>query len=68
MNRHPESRYGAAAMVELAQLDLRYEGCRLPSPAAEGRLLAALAQSGIQEPLPGVELSSTRILLNVPGC
>ena len=64
MNSHPESPFGAAAMVELAQLDLRYEGCRLQSPAAEGRLLAALAQSGIQQPLQGVELSSTRILLN----
>jgi hypothetical protein len=51
-------------MVELSQLDLRYEGCRLKSPAAEGRLLAAMAQSGIREPLQGVELSSTRILLN----
>lgn len=51
-------------MVELAQLDLRYEGCRLKAPAAEGRLLASMAQSGIQEPLQGVELSSKRILLN----
>jgi ParB-like chromosome segregation protein Spo0J len=51
-------------MVELAQLDLRYEGCRLKSPAAEARLLASMAQNGIQEPLQGVELSSTRILLN----
>src|SRR6266545_8357680 len=64
MNSHPDSRFGAASMVELSQLDLRYEGCRLKSPAAEGRLLAALAQSGIQEPLQGVELSSARILLN----
>jgi len=64
MNSHPESPFGAAAMVELSQLDLRYEGCRLKSPAAEGRLLAAMAQSGIQEPLQGVELSSARILLN----
>ena len=66
MNSHPDRPFGAAAMVELAQLDLRYEGCRLKSPAAEGRLSAALAQSGIQEPLQGVELASTRILLN--GC
>lgn len=64
MNSHPESPFGAAAMVELSHLDLRYEGCRLKSPAAEGRLLISLAQSGIQEPLQGVELSSTRILLN----
>jgi predicted transcriptional regulator len=64
MNSHPENASGPVVTVELSQLDLRYEGCRLKSPAAEGRLLAALAQSGIQEPLQGVELSSTRILLN----
>ncbi len=51
-------------MVELSQLDLRYEGCRLKSPAAEARLLAAIAQSGIQQPLQGVELTAARILLN----
>ena len=51
-------------MVELSQLDLRYEGCRLKSPAAEARLLAAIAQAGIQQPLQGVELSAGRILLN----
>ena len=64
MNSHPESPFGAAAMVELSQLDLRYEGCRLRSPAAEARLLVAIAQSGIQEPLQGVVLTSARILLN----
>src|SRR5271157_6360877 len=64
MNSRPESPFGAASMVELSQLDLRYEGCRLKSPAAEGRLLASLAQSGIQEPLQGIELTSLRILLN----
>jgi ParB-like chromosome segregation protein Spo0J len=51
-------------MVELSQLDLRYESCRLQSPAVEARLLAAIAQSGIQEPLQGVELASGRILLD----
>jgi len=64
MNSHPDNPSGSVVMVELSQLDLRYEGCRLKSPAAEGRLLAAMAQSGIREPLQGVELSSTRILLN----
>lgn len=64
MNSRPDSPFGAAAMVELAQLDLRYEGCRLKSPVAEGRLLASMAHRGIQEPLQGVELSSGRILLN----
>lgn len=51
-------------VVELSHLDLRYEGCRLKSPVAEGRLLAAIAQVGIQQPLQGVELSSSRILLD----
>jgi hypothetical protein len=47
--------------VELAQSDLRYEGCRLKSPAAEAPLLAAIALSGIQQLLQGVELSSARV-------
>src|SRR6266516_6363621 len=64
MHSHPDSRSGSASMVELSQLDLRYEGCRLKSPAAEARLLAAIAQSGIQQPLQGVELAAARILLN----
>ena len=64
MNSHPDNPCGAALLVELSQLDLRYEGCRLKSPAAEARLLAAIAQSGIQQPLQGVEGSSARILLN----
>jgi len=51
-------------MVELSQLDLRYEGCRLKSPVVEARLLAAIAQVGLQKPLQGVELSSTRVLLD----
>src|SRR5271157_3808958 len=32
MNSRPESPFGAASMVELSQLDLRYEGCRLNRP------------------------------------
>lgn len=64
MNSHPDSSFGSAALVELSELDLRYEGCRLKAPAAEARLLVAIAQAGIQQPLQGVEVSSTRILLN----
>lgn len=64
MNSHLDSPSGPAVLVELCQLDLRYEGCRLQSPAAEARLLADIAQAGIQQPLQGVELSSARILLN----
>ena len=64
MNSHLDHPSGPAVVVELSQLDLRYEGCRLKSPVAEARLLAAIAQVGIQQPLQGVELSSTRILLD----
>jgi len=64
MHDHPERAFSATELVELAQLDLRYECCRLKSPAAEDRLLAAIAQAGIQEPLQGVQTSSVRVLLN----
>ncbi len=64
MHSHPDGPSGPASLVELCQLDLRYEDCRLKSPAAEARLLASIAQSGIHEPLQGIELSPTRILLN----
>jgi hypothetical protein len=55
--------------VELTSLDLRYEGFRLKQPALEERLLASIAQRGIQEPLEGVELAATerpaeKVLLN----
>ena len=64
MNSHPEPGSSPATAVELAQFDLRYEGCRLKSPAVEARLLAAIAQAGIQQPLQGVERAGTRILLD----
>jgi hypothetical protein len=57
--------------VDLASLDLRYEGFRLKQPALEERLLASLAQRGIQQPLEGVDLPAaqagsqqTKVLLN----
>lgn len=50
--------------VELDSLDLRYESFRLKQPALEERLLASLAQRGIQEPLEGVEVQQTKVLLN----
>jgi ParB-like chromosome segregation protein Spo0J len=63
MNSHRDHS-GPAVVVEISQLDLRYEGCRLKSPVAEARLLAAMAQVGIQQPLQGVELSGAHILLD----
>jgi len=39
--------------VELSSLDLRYEGYRLRDDAREARLLASIAERGIDEPLQG---------------
>jgi len=61
---HPERRSSTSVLVEVAPLDLRYAGCRLQSPAAEARLLSAIAAGGIQEALPGVESGGVRILLH----
>jgi predicted transcriptional regulator len=53
-----------AEAIELSTLDLRYESCRLKNPALEGRLLASIAERGIEEPLEGVGVAEERILLN----
>ncbi len=50
--------------VELSSLDLRYEGHRLRDDAREARLLASIAERGIEEPLEGVDTSAARILLD----
>jgi predicted transcriptional regulator len=50
--------------VELATLDLRYESYRMKNVAQEVRLLASMAQRGIEEPLEGVDHESHSILLN----
>lgn len=49
--------------VELATLDLRYESYRMKNPALEARLLASIAQRGIEEPLEGVDTKEGSILL-----
>lgn len=67
MNDRPEQSLrspSATALVEVTQLDLRYEGCRLRSAAAEARLLSVIAAGGIQEPLQGVVVAGVPILLN----
>ena len=53
-----------ANQVELASLDLRYESFRLKVPALEERLLSSLLQRGIEEPLEGVEVGQSKVLLN----
>ncbi len=53
-----------ATDIEISSLDLRYEGYRMKNPALQGRLLASIAQRGIEEPLEGVRASEGFILLN----
>lgn len=53
-----------AREVELSILDLRYESYRLRNPALEARLLASIAQRGIEEPLEGVDTKDRILLLN----
>jgi hypothetical protein len=53
-----------ANQVELASLDLRYESFWLKQPALEQRLLSSILQRGIEEPLEGVEVQQTQVLLN----
>lgn len=50
--------------VEILSFDLRFEGYRLRSKAAERILLASIAENGIRDPLQGVDMGDTRILLN----
>jgi hypothetical protein len=50
--------------VELSSLDLRYEGHRLRDDAREARVLASIAERGIEEPLEGVDTSAARFLLD----
>jgi len=50
--------------VERSSFDLRYEGHRLRDDAREARLLASVAERGIEEPLEGVDTPTGRYLLN----
>jgi hypothetical protein len=50
--------------IELANLDLRYEGHRMKNPAQEGKLLASIQERGIEKPLQGVDVEDKRVLLN----
>jgi hypothetical protein len=51
-------------LVEVSSLDLRYEGYRLRDDAREARVLASLAERGIEHPLEGVDTPAGRLLLN----
>jgi hypothetical protein len=50
--------------VELSTLEMRYEGHRVRDKACEARLLASIAERGIEEPLEGVDTPAGRFLLN----
>lgn len=64
MQNLPEGVPGGVADLELADLDLRYEGYRLRQPRREEALLSAIAREGIREPLVGVRRDTTPILLD----
>jgi len=51
-------------IVELRSLDLRYEGHRLRDDAREARMMASMAERGVEEPLAGVDVAGVRILLD----
>lgn len=50
--------------VELSSLDLRFEGYRLRDKAREARLLASIAERGVEQPLEGVDGPQGRLLLD----
>ena len=50
--------------VERTSLDLRYQTYRLRNHAAEARLLASIAERGIEQPLAGVDTPRGRLLLD----
>ncbi len=50
--------------VERTSFDLRYQEYRLRNAAAEARLLASIAERGVEQPLAGVDTPQGRLLLN----
>ena len=50
--------------VERTSLDTRYESYRLRDKAGETRLLASIAERGIERPLEGVDTEQGHLLLN----
>jgi hypothetical protein len=53
-----------AREVERSRLDLRYECSRMKHAGQEARLLASIIQRGIEEPLEGVDMAESLVLLN----
>lgn len=50
--------------VEISSFDLRFADYRLRNQAGERILLASISEKGVREPLQGVDMESTPILLN----
>jgi len=50
--------------IERNSLDLRFQSYRLRNDAAEARLLASIAERGIEQPLAGVDTPQGRLLLD----
>ena len=50
--------------VEISSFDLRFADIRLRNQAGERILLASISQKAVREPLQGVDMDSTPILLN----
>lgn len=53
-----------ACEVEISTLDLRYKGYRMRNKGQEARLMASIAERGIEEPLEGVHVNGANVLLN----
>ncbi len=50
--------------IEISSLDLRYEELRVKKRSLKADLLSSIAQSGIEEPLEGVDIQGVHVLLN----
>ncbi len=50
--------------VEISSLDLRYQGYRMRCPGAEKALLLSILETGIRDPLQGIDTQQCRILLD----
>jgi len=50
--------------VELLELDLRYESCRIKHPKIEEHLLLSILKNGIRTPLQGVQIGNIKCLLD----
>jgi ParB/RepB/Spo0J family partition protein len=59
----PEA-FAMSPTVERNSLDLRFQSYRLRNDAAEARLLASVAERGIEQPLAGVDTPQGRLLLD----